>query len=773
MTGQVLYESGDLLVRHVPGSDATRHVITFGDYHDDRTVDRPGFGERFLKKEGISATHILSRDNDWFQTASLCTALATARREMPGATNVLAYGSSMGAYAAVRLGDLVGATAVLALSPQYSVDLAAVPFEVRWSHDRRRLRFLPDLNGPIRSRICPVVAYDPRDPLDRAHADRIAADIPIQRLRVPFGGHPVSVFLADAGLLQGLVTQTLNGALDVAAAERAVRAARRTSVVYLGMIAQMQPRWRPGLAVALADAAVRLNPGRPEGLRALALCFSAAGRHAEALEVHERILAQERYSVYLLEYGDALHRAGKPAEALVVAHELRQRWPHRAEIQCWAAHMAYAQRDLPNALHSAEQAVALDPGNEEFQHLLSSVRAAMEAGSVAAQGPLKPCAAPEDGPVSAPLEVQVLFESRDLLVRHVPARDAMRHVITFDCYHDARTLARPGFGEAYFQGHGISATHLLTRDNDWFQHPELPDALAAMRAAASGAGPVLAYGSSMGAYAAVRFADAVGATAALALSPQYSIDPAKVPFVYDPYSLDRRHAELIARDTPIQGIRLPFGGHPASAYLQEARLLHGLVMGALDGTLDAAAAERAARAARGSLATYHATLAERQPKSRPTLAIALARRAVALAPERLETHLALAMRLSAAGRHAEALAAHDHVATMERHPRHLMHHCVALRRAGDTAGALAVAHEIRAAWPHHAGIHNTIAELLRARRDLPGALGFAKQALALDPASEHYKRTVAVLRAKLRPLAPHLAAHAMLLKARKAWERRA
>ncbi len=396
------------------------------------------------------------------------------------------------------------------------------------------------------------------------------------------------------------------------------------------------------------------------------------------------------------------------------------------------------------------------------------------------------------------MTAQTLFESRDLLVRHVPAGDAVRHVVTFDCYHDDRTLARPGYGEEYFARHGIAATHLLSRDNDWFQYPELPDALAAMRAAPSGAGSVLAYGSSMGAYAAVRFADAAGATAALALSPQYSIDPAKTPFerrwgqdrrrlrplpaldgpirsrirpvvVYDPHGMDRPHADRIARDTPIQRLRLPFAGHPVGSYLQEAGLLHGLVMEALDGTLDVAAFERAARAARRGMAIYHVVLAERQPRSRPRWAVAVAQRAVALKPGRPEGHHALAMRLSAAGRHAEALAVHRQVAALERHPAYLMDYCIALTRAGDTAGALAVAHEIRTAWPLHAGIHNTIADLLRARRDLPGALRYVEQALALDPANELYQRTVAVMRAKLRPRAPHLAAHALLLRARRAW----
>lgn len=395
---------------------------------------------------------------------------------------------------------------------------------------------------------------------------------------------------------------------------------------------------------------------------------------------------------------------------------------------------------------------------------------------------------------------RVLYQSADLLVRHVPAPDAARHAVTFDRYHDDRTLHRPGFGEEYFAKHGISATHLLSRDNDWFQHPELPDALAAMRIAASGARHVLAYGSSMGGYAAVRFADAVGATAALALSPQYSIDPAKAPFerrwgqdrrrlrflpaldgpirsriravvAYDPCSMDRPHVERIAADTPIQRLRVPFGGHPVGSYLQEAGLLHGLVTQAMDGTLDVAAAERAVRAARRGLATYYGTLAARQPQSRPRLAVSLARQAVRLDPARPETHHALALRLTAAGRHAEAVQAHEQVAALERHPGYLLDYSAALSRAGDLDDALRIAHEVRAAWPHHGGVHHLISDLLRAVQDLPGALAYAEQAQALDPRSELYRRMVARLRAELHPLAPHFAAHFLYLRARRALRR--
>ena len=391
----------------------------------------------------------------------------------------------------------------------------------------------------------------------------------------------------------------------------------------------------------------------------------------------------------------------------------------------------------------------------------------------------------------------VLFETVDVRVRHVPAADASRHVVTFDCYHDVRGLDRTGFGEEFLAQRGITATHVLTRDNDWYQHPEMPDAMATVRHAAAGAAAVMTYGSSMGGYAALRFADAAGASRALALSPQYSIDPAKAPFearfgqdqrrlrflpgidgpircaarpvvAYDTHGTDRLHADRIAADIPITRLRVPYGGHPVGGYLQDAGLLADLVLHVLAGTLDVAATGRALRRARRALGIHYGNLAAAQPACRPRLAVSLAQRAVELAPDRLAPRHALALRLSAAGRHAEALAAHEQVAAWGRHPGFLLDYSHALSRAGDAAGALAVAHEIRQAWPHHAGVHHWISDLLRAQRDLPGALHHAEQALALDPGSALYGRLVAMLQAKLRPGAPHLAARSLWLQARRA-----
>jgi tetratricopeptide (TPR) repeat protein len=363
-----------------------------------------------------------------------------------------------------------------------------------------------------------------------------------------------------------------------------------------------------------------------------------------------------------------------------------------------------------------------------------------------------------------------LFSSSNLIVRSVPARDETRLVVTFDNYHDFRTLDRKGFGEDFLADLGVSAIHVLSRDNDWFQYQETAPALEAIRIAADGR-RVMTYGSSMGGYAAIRFADAVGAKAALALSPQYSVDVRKAPFedrwgqdmrrirfrpelerpiacafypvvVYDPTDIDRLHADRIDADTPIVRIRAPHAGHPAGALLAESGLLRDVVLRVLEGSLDAAETEKAIRVNSRRMGGYLSGLAEKQPAVRPRLAVALARKAVALCPERIDLKFKLANRLTAAGAHDEALALHEAVASAHRHPVFLFGYSKSLLTAGEVDRALGLALEIRDASPTVAGFHAWIGEILESSGRFAEALPHAWRAYRLDPKQKRYRSDV-------------------------------
>ena len=356
-----------------------------------------------------------------------------------------------------------------------------------------------------------------------------------------------------------------------------------------------------------------------------------------------------------------------------------------------------------------------------------------------------------------------LFRSANVLVRSVPTEDVSRWVVTFDNYGLGPGFDRHGFGEVFLKAYGLSAIHVLGIGDDWYQYPEMADALAVVKAAVSGAERVMTYGSSMGGYAAVRFADAVGATAALAFSPQYSLDPAKVShdsrwqedarriqwrdeidgpirssikpvIVYDSTGLDGWHGDRIGEDIETIAIRLPRTAHPVAVYLDEIGMLRSLGFEVLDGVIDGPATEREARSRRRTSANYFGELARRQPASRSRTALALARRAVELGPENGHALSSLAARLSHQGLHEEALEHHRKLLSISG-PKtdYLIPYGDALFMAGQVSSACNVARQVVALAPHMSRFQFWAADILWRCGAETEAMSVAETALAGDP----------------------------------------
>ncbi|KQX25447.1 hypothetical protein ASD39_11695 [Sphingomonas sp. Root50] len=356
-----------------------------------------------------------------------------------------------------------------------------------------------------------------------------------------------------------------------------------------------------------------------------------------------------------------------------------------------------------------------------------------------------------------------MYASENLLVRQRPSHRPDLLVVTFDHYGITGRFDRPGFAEDFLASRGISVLTFLGRGNDWYQYPDMRDALAAARTVAAGRRRVMTYGSSMGGYAAIRFADALGAQACLALSPQYSLDPRKVPFerrwgddanriawrpeldgtircaadpviVYDPASSDGAHVRLIEADIACRGIALPYTAHPATTFLQSIGALAGLIGDMLDGTFDLAAAARSLDAPRKNDPIYLSELARRQPAWRPRLGVALAQRAADRSPGTdLLLHI-LASKLAAAGRYAEALPAHARARRLSGDiPCYALPHAHTLAQSGDLAGALALARQLAARHPGDAHIHHFLSHMLWRTKQRRKAVAVAKQAFRLSP----------------------------------------
>ena len=372
--------------------------------------------------------------------------------------------------------------------------------------------------------------------------------------------------------------------------------------------------------------------------------------------------------------------------------------------------------------------------------------------------------------MNAPVE---LFRSADLLVRARLLPGDARCVVAFDHHGEDPSLDRAAFAEHFLDSRGLSWIAVLGRGNHWYHYPDVPAALAAIREAVAGRARVMTYGSSMGGHAALRFADAVGANACLALSPQYSIHRDAAPFedrwaqeaaairwpaegeppircacvpivVYDGASVDALHAERIAADTPVRCLPLPHAGHPVGTALAVAGMLEPLVKATLDGDFEAAAFVARWRGGRARNPIYLAELGSRLQDRRLPLAIALTRQAMALHPAHPFLQHMLATLLTRSGAHGEALALYEAAVSASGGEAPLVQgHSIALAAAGQGDAALALARRLLAERPDQAHLHGLLAMLLWGQRRRGEAITSARAALALAPGSRHHGATLA------------------------------
>ncbi|WP_091739940.1 hypothetical protein [Phenylobacterium immobile] len=222
-----------------------------------------------------------------------------------------------------------------------------------------------------------------------------------------------------------------------------------------------------------------------------------------------------------------------------------------------------------------------------------------------------------------------LIEGADLRVTisDVGARDIL--VVTFTG-RDHKPPAAAGAGQGFFEKNGLSAVHFISKANHWWQTPEFAPALklARLYAQQQGFKEIVTYGSSMGGYAALLATGALKADRAVVSVPQFSVDPAKVPWedrwikdqrritylnddmpamigetevivFSDPlYEPDQNHVDLIAACRPLKQIRVAFAEHDVSRILAETDLLSSATLAAIRGTIDQRDFVRTMRAAR-------------------------------------------------------------------------------------------------------------------------------------------------------------------------------
>jgi hypothetical protein len=189
-------------------------------------------------------------------------------------------------------------------------------------------------------------------------------------------------------------------------------------------------------------------------------------------------------------------------------------------------------------------------------------------------------------------------------------------VICFQNWRQNHNLDNSGFGEGFLLKNDIPGIFVNCISNAWWQYDDLQQALAVVAAAAAPFERRITYGSSMGGYAALRFADIIGATMVISASPQFSPRQEVVSLeiryaqairgvifkyesslsrfkdiarflLYDPFlKIDKEQACRYTEYGNVTLVPIPASGHPCLSLLLDQKRLSAVIKLMMSGSFD-------------------------------------------------------------------------------------------------------------------------------------------------------------------------------------------
>ena len=250
----IVYEDDALkIVWHGGSSDFL--LISFGDLITS-TEGEEFFARRPASNLGLNCLGFVSKTRDWYAGGSVAIGWHVAQTHAARFPVRILHGCSMGGYAALKFGSLMGATAALVYCPQWSLDPAECDgFDPGWSSFfkpvmrgmgvgradmRGRVHLLADLDGGV----------------DQRHVGEILGRSDAVTLYpMPSSGHDITPIMAGTDNFRLTLQAVL--ADDCHQLRRVASTARRRSHVRLrklvGRLRTTHPIWAANILLRRAD----------------------------------------------------------------------------------------------------------------------------------------------------------------------------------------------------------------------------------------------------------------------------------------------------------------------------------------------------------------------------------------------------------------------------------------------------------------------------------------------------------------------------------------
>jgi hypothetical protein len=226
MQTEIIYDDDDIRVLYHPGA-SSYVLITFGDL---LTVPdgTKFFAEGPVRKLGLTCVSFLVKNANWYAPASVTASMPAVNARIGHFRERIIYGASMGGYGCIRHSAQLGATTVIALCPQWSVDPAQTEgrnpgWPQLFSERLRGHGTLPEqVAGDV------YIFADQLDVVDKFQTELLLRIYPAAKvINVPMVEHHVTPVFAGTKNLEALIALCRAG--DVAGLIRLSRAVRKDS----------------------------------------------------------------------------------------------------------------------------------------------------------------------------------------------------------------------------------------------------------------------------------------------------------------------------------------------------------------------------------------------------------------------------------------------------------------------------------------------------------------------------------------------------------------
>jgi len=260
---EMIFDGTHLRATLQPG-DSGLLVVTFDYRMDGKDSFTPAEHSTTFARQGHAQLSIKTRRNDWFINPETDVLDAALRGFSDGYARVHMLGYSMGGYGALRFADALGATSLVAVSPQVSIHPAQAPWERRYNAEAAGFDpVLGDLAAHPAPGLRGLVLLDPFIRQDRAHGRRICALFAgLRMVPLGFGGHPASQVIRGAGKRWVIDRATVQPRPQPGLILRTHRDGRRQAPGYWLRLARFCANRRPALAALALERAQALGaPG--------------------------------------------------------------------------------------------------------------------------------------------------------------------------------------------------------------------------------------------------------------------------------------------------------------------------------------------------------------------------------------------------------------------------------------------------------------------------------------------------------------------------------